>query len=142
MTTDFLGPFADDFRRFVAHKRALGRHYHTELKTLQLFDRYLTHHGIIDRTEVTPDLVEVFLISRPRVAPRSYNHLLGVLGRCFAWLVVQGLLESSPVLSRPRRATRQRVPFLFARAKLADCCKLQQHFPITHGQCCVVPHTG
>jgi site-specific recombinase XerD len=129
MTTDFLGPFADDFRRFVAHKRALGRHYHTEFKTLQLFDRYLIQHGIIDRTEVTPEVVEVFLISRPRAAPRSYNHLLGVLDRCFAWLVVQGLLESSPVRSRRRRANRQRAPFLFDQVQARRLLQIAAELP-------------
>jgi len=129
MTADFLGPFADDFQRFVAHKRALGRRYDNEVKTLQLFDRYLAHQNIVDRTQVTSDVVEVFLISRPRTAPRSYNHLLGVLNRCFAWLVVQGLLESSPVFSKPRRGTRQRVPFLFDQTQARRLLQVAAELP-------------
>ena len=113
MTTDFHGPFADDFRQFVSQKRALQRRYDTEEQALQLFDRYLVHEGIIDRSEVTPDVIEMFLASRPRENPQSYNNLLGVLARSFLWLVGQGLLASTPVLVRPRRATRTRIPFLF-----------------------------
>jgi site-specific recombinase XerD len=129
MTTDFLGPFADCFRRFVAHKRALGRRYHTEDKALHLFDRYLGHQGITDRSEVTPKVIEAFLISRPRASPRSYNHLLGVLDRCFTWLVVQGLLDSSPVRIRPRRATRQRIPFLFDQAQARRLLQVAAELP-------------
>lgn len=129
MTADFHGPFADDFRRFVAHKRALGRRYDTEEKALRLFDRYLGRQGIIDRTEVTPEVVEAFLASRPRKMPRSYNHLLGVLDRCFAWLVVQGLLDSSPVRVRSRRATRQRAPFLFDQTQARRLLQVAAELP-------------
>ena len=114
MTENFHGPFADDFKRFVAYKRALGRNYQTEEKALQLFARYLEHQGLVDKIEVTPEVLEAFLASRPREMPRSFNHLLGVLNRCFAWMAVQGLINSSPLRSRPRRSTRQRVPFIFA----------------------------
>lgn len=129
MTADFHGPFADGFRRFIAHKRALGRRYHTEEKALQLFDRHLVHQGIIDSSKVTPEVVEVFLASRPREMPRSYNHLLGVLSRCFAWLVVQGLLDASPVRGRLRRATRQRVPFLFDRTQARRLLQVAAELP-------------
>ena len=129
MMMEFHGPFADDFRRFVAHKRALKRRYDTEEKALRLFDRYLAHQGIIDRTEVTSEVVEAFLTSRPRNMPRSYNHLLGVLDRCFTWLVVQGLLDISPVRVRPRRTTRQRVPFLFDKTRASRLLQAAAELP-------------
>jgi integrase len=129
MTTDVHGPFAEDFKCFVAHKRALGRNYHTEEKALLLFDHYLGHQGIIDSSEVTPEVVETFLASRPREMPRSYNHLLGVLDRCFGWLVVQGLLDVSPVRCRPRRTTRQRVPFLFDRTQARRLLQVAAELP-------------
>lgn len=129
MTADFQGPFADGFRRFLAHKRALGRRYDTEDKALHLFDHHLGQHGIAKISEVTPSMIDAFLASRPRDAPRSYNHLLGVLARCFAWLVAQGLLDSSPVLSRPRRATRQRAPFLFDQAQARRLLEVASELP-------------
>lgn len=129
MTTNFHGPFADDFKRFVAYKRALGRNYQTEEKALQLFARYLEHQGLADRIEVTPDVLEAFLASRPREMPRSFNHLLGVLNRCFAWMVVQGLLDSSPVRSRARRSTRQRIPFLLDQSQARQLLQVAAELP-------------
>lgn len=113
MTIDFRSPLADGMEKFLAYKRALGRRFDTEEKTLQLFDRYLTGQAVTNVDAVTPDLVDAFLASRPRASPRSYNHLLGVLDRLFSWLVAMGLLGHSPLRARPRRASRQRVPFLF-----------------------------
>lgn len=129
MTTNFNGPFADDFRQFVTQKRALQRRYDTEEKALQLFDRYLSQQGIHDKAAVTPDVIESFLASRHREAPRSYNHLLGVLGRCFDWLVVQELLTSSPVLLRPRRGTRVRSPFLFDKTQARQLLDIAAALP-------------
>jgi integrase len=110
---DFQSPLADGIRDFVAHKRAMGRSFQTEEKTLRLLDRYLIKQGSASIDEITAPLLERFLASRPRSRPRSYNHLLGVVHRLFAWLVVQGVLDQNPVQARPRRTTSQRRPFLF-----------------------------
>lgn len=98
---------------FVAHKRALARKYVVEAKTLVLFARCLAAEGLTDVAAVTPLAVETFLASRPRTTPRSYNHLLGVLRGFFAWAVDFEICPTSPVRARPRRQTRQRLPFLF-----------------------------
>jgi site-specific recombinase XerD len=104
---------ADGIARFVAHKRVLGRRFRSEERELRLLDRFL-HGQTIDRLEqITADLLEQFLASRPRRWPRSYNHLLGVVRRLFDWLVGQELLATSPVRATPRRATAHRVPYLF-----------------------------
>ena len=58
---------------FIAEKRALGRRYENEACALRLFDRYLTAAGVDELAAVSPALVEAFLASRPRRAPRSYN---------------------------------------------------------------------
>jgi integrase len=98
---------------FVAHKRALARKYVVEAKTLALFARCLAAEGITEIAAVTPLVVEAFLASRPRTTPRSYNHLLGVLRGVFNWAVDFEICPTSPVRVRPRRETRQRLPFLF-----------------------------
>jgi hypothetical protein len=77
-------------------------------------------------------VIDAFLASRPRSRPRSYNHLLGVVRRLFAWMVAQEMLDHSPVRLRARRETARRVPFLFdlpharqlldAAATLGDTC--------------------
>lgn len=104
---------AEPIMRFVAYKRVLGRRYDTELAALRLFDRFLMEQNVLHLEQVTDDLIEAFMASRPRSRPRSYNHLLGTVRRLFDWLVRQEELERSPVRIGPRRVTAQRRPFIF-----------------------------
>lgn len=129
MTTDFRSPLAGGMEKFLAHKRALGRRFDTEEKALRLFDRYLAGQAVTDLDAVTPELLDAFLASRPRASPRSYNHLVGVLDRLFSWLVVMGLLSHSPLCARPRRASRQRVPFLFDKAQARRLLEIAGELP-------------
>lgn len=112
-TTSFSRSFlAEDIQAYLDFKRATGRKFHTEAAALRLLDRFL--FGLsIDRTALSPTLIEAFLASRPRTRPRSFNHLLGVLRCFFAWLVAQGRLPHSPVQARPRPNSSRRLPFLF-----------------------------
>ena len=110
---DFTSPLADGIRAFIAYKRALNRRFDNEERTLRLLDRFLCSQKINDISEITAQTVELFLASRPRKRPRSYNHLLGVVRRLFDWLVDQGMVDHSPVRIGPRRQTSQRIPFLF-----------------------------
>lgn len=105
-----LGP---EIERFLAHKRSLRRRYAVEEKTLALLDAYLSKNKIGSLAEVTPALVDEFLLSRPRSRPRSYNHLRGTVGRLFSYLVDHGKLAQTPLRSPPRRASYQRAPFIF-----------------------------
>jgi integrase len=102
----------DAVTRFLAHKRALGRKYCSEEHELRLLSRFAAERdsGLGD---LTPALLQEFLGARPRQRPRSFNHLLGVTGGLFRWAVAQELLESAPVLPRPRKAASGHVPFLF-----------------------------
>jgi len=109
----FRSPFADGIQRFLAHKRALGRRFDSEEKTLRLFDRYLVEQKVGTASQVTPRLIEAFLASRPIRRPRSYNLHLCTVRRLFDWLVAQGFLDRSPVEARPHRKTSQRIPFIF-----------------------------
>ena len=121
-----MGP---DIEQFLAHKRALGRRFDVEQKTLALLDDYLVANHIAGLAEVGVDLIERFLVSRPRPHPRSYNHLRCTLARLFAWLVGQGRLEQTPVQSRPRRAAYQRQPFIFDTANARCLLDLVQTLP-------------
>ena len=109
----FQSGLADSMERFLAYKRALGRRFDVEEKTLQLFDRYLTAQNVRSATEITSALVDDFLASRSFRRARSFNHLLCTIRRLFNWLVDQGSLTRSPVQVRPRRETAQRIPFIF-----------------------------
>ncbi len=104
---------ASAVERFVAHKRALGRKYLSEEYELRLLVRFADQHRVGCLGELTPDLLEQFLASRPRSRPRSFNHLLGVVGCLLDWAVTHELLDASPLQARRRRVTSTRVPFLF-----------------------------
>jgi integrase len=98
---------------FIAHKRAHGRKYHSEARELALLVRFAAGHQVSCLGELTPALLEDFLASRPRLRPRSFNHLLGVVRCLLDWAVTWGLLEASPLQARRRRVTAARIPFLF-----------------------------
>ena len=106
----FLGP---DIEQFLAYKRSLGRRYDVEEKTLALLDIYLLNNKISGLAEITPTLVDEFLLSRPRSRPRSYNHLRCTLERLFSYLVDREKLSTTPLQSPPRRVRYQRTPFIF-----------------------------
>ena len=112
--TENAGPLASEIAQFLAYKRTLGRRYLTEASELRLFDRYLAARGVTSIDAITPREIETFLGSRPRILPRSYNQLVGVLRRFFRWLVSRGLAASSPVLCPLRRAGSPRTPFILA----------------------------
>ena len=110
--TGFRSPLAHHIEQFVAIKRALGCRFASEDRTLRLLDRFLVDRGLTTLDDVTADVIDQFLASRPRRAPKGYNHLLGVVRRLFDWLVSQQVIAASPVRTRPRPETARRLPFL------------------------------
>ncbi|HEY3261630.1 MAG TPA: tyrosine-type recombinase/integrase [Pseudonocardiaceae bacterium] len=99
--------------RFLDHKRALGRKYHSEEHELGLLLRFANEHRANRLDQLTPALLQDFLTSRPRPRPRSFNHLLGVVAGMLDWAVTHELLDASPLRARRRRVTSTRLPFLF-----------------------------
>src|SRR5206468_12590561 len=115
MTTRWAGfesPLAEGIATFLAHKRALGCRFRGEEINLRLLDRFLVERGIATVEEISPAVIDAFLASRPRIHSQSYNHLRGTIARCFKWLAVRNLVPRDPVLAKPRRVTRTRVPVL------------------------------
>lgn len=110
---DYKSLLSTWIRGYLSHKRALGRRFDNEEKTLRLLDRYLIEENIGHVLDITPRRIEVFLLSRRRKRARSYNNLLSVIRGLFDWLVLQEVIEYSPVYTRPRRVTAKRIPFLF-----------------------------
>ena len=117
----FHSVLATPFATFIQYKQALNRKYRTEAAALRLFDRYLSEHDIAGWESIDSILIDDFLKSRPRTRPRSYNHLVGVIRRFFAWAIVQGLTRCNPVNAKARRETAQRMPYLF---NLSDAKRL------------------
>ena len=98
---------------FLAHKRALGRKYRSEAAELTLLVSFANQHGLSNLDQLTPAAIDDFVASRPRTRPRSFNHLVGVIGCLLDWAVTQQLIEASPLRTRRRRETSRRIPFLF-----------------------------
>lgn len=127
---------------FLAHKRAVGRKYHSEERELRLLVRFADERGTGRIDQLTPAVLEDFLASRPRSRPRSFNHLLGVVGCLLDWAVTLELLPVHPLQARRRRATAARIPFLFdpaqagrlltAAAALPDNSRAAQRGPTYH----------
>jgi site-specific recombinase XerD len=114
LAQEFASPLADGIAQFIAHKRVLGRRYDTEVYALRLFDRHLVAQRVTRLAAITPVVIEAFLAARPRVRPRSYNHLLGVLRRLFRWLVARGHLAQTPVFCPVHRGSAARIPFILS----------------------------
>ena len=125
----FSSVLADCIQAYLQYKRAIKRKFRTEEMALRLLDRYLVEHRITALTAITPLLIEAFLASRPRKQPRSYNHLLGVTRCFFAWLVVQGRLECSPVRIRAKRSTARLQPYLFSPDQAKQLLELAADLP-------------
>src|SRR6266545_5681499 len=125
--------------RFLAHKRAHGRKYLSEQAELRLLVRFAAEHDAIRLDGLTSALLDDFLGSRPRSRPRSFNHLLGVVGCLLDWAVSQQVLQVSPLRTRRRRVSADRIPFIFdavqarrlleAAAALSDNSRAPQRGP-------------
>lgn len=125
----FQSALAAEITGFLEHQRALGKRFLNEERALRLFDQYLVDEKIGTVTAITPAVVDAFLASRPRSRPRSYNHLLSVVGRLFKWLVRQQRLTQSPVQTQPRHATALQVTFLFDRTQAEQLLKAAAELP-------------
>jgi site-specific recombinase XerD len=134
--TGFHSPLAPGIDAFLAHKRALGCFFRVEELSLRLFDRFLIAQPITMLSAITPDVVDAFLVSRPRHAPRSYNHLRGTLARLFDWLAAHDQFGPSPVRARPRRSTQSRLPFLFDDATTRRLLDTASQLPDKGGTVC------
>jgi integrase len=104
--------------RFLTHRRALGRKYLSEQAELVLLMRFADARSVENLDGLTPELLDEFLASRPRTRPRSFNHLLGVVAVFLDWAVSQQLLAESPLCTRRRRVTAERIPFHFDPAQV------------------------
>ena len=129
MKEDFQSFLGESIERFLRHKRALGCRYLAEESALRLFDRYLAGQHLSTLAALTPAMLEAFLDSRPRQRARSYNHLRGTLARLLTWLLGQGLLEKSPLRTRPRKEATPRQPFIFDRTAVGVLLKAAAALP-------------
>lgn len=135
-------PVSDTVERFLEHKRAISRKYLSEEAELRLLLRFAQKHRITRVDQLTAAVLEDFFASRARGRPRSFNHLVGVVACLLDWTVNQGLLTVSPLTTRRRRTSPDRLPFLFdatqarrlldAAAALPDNPRAAQRGPTYH----------
>lgn len=125
----FHSPLAGSITRFLAVKRAMGCRFDNEDRMLRLLDRYLIERAVSSVDDITAECLEQFLASRPRTEPRGYNALLGTVRRLFDWLVDQQELSVSPLLTRPRRETARRLPFLYDQATIRQLLEFTASLP-------------
>jgi integrase len=138
VTGDLVSAVAD----YLAHKRALGRKFHTEEKNLHLLVAFAHGHGVEWVDQLGAGLLDGFFSSRPRTRPRSFNNLVGIVGCFLEWTVSQDLLPASPLRTERRRRSSARIPFLFdpsqarqllaAAAGLPDNSRAQSRGPTYH----------
>ena len=112
-TTIFHSVLGEGMEKYLAHKRAIGRRFRTEENVLHILDQYFVQEQISGVQQITPELLDAFLLSRPRESSRSYNHLLSTIRGLFHWLVLQGFLCCVPIEAKPKRRTAERLPFIF-----------------------------
>jgi site-specific recombinase XerC len=129
MTDSLAAAVAD----FLAHKRALGRKYHTEEATLRLLLAFTGQHGVEGLHQLTPCLFDVFVASRPRARARSFNHLVGVVSCFLDWAVAQQRLKASPLRRARRHETDLRLPFLFDVGQASSCLMPPRPCPTIRG---------
>lgn len=114
---------------FLAHKRALGRKYQTEEATLRLLLAFADHHRVQRLGQLKPVLIDEFVNSRPRTRPRSFNHLIGVVGCFLDWAVTQQRLAVSPLRCSRRRVTCRQLPFIFGPAQVRQILRAAAVLP-------------
>jgi integrase len=114
---------------FLEHKRAIGRKYQGEEAELRLLVRFARERRIVRLDRLTPAVLDDFLASRPRLQPRSFNHLRGVVVCLLDWAVGQGLLKSSSMRTTRRRVSATRSPFIFESAQVRQLLEAAAGLP-------------
>ena len=125
----FRSVLSEPITAYVAAKVAVGCRFACDTRTLRLFDRFLIAQHIVSVDAITSDIIDAFLVSRPRRAPRSFNHLLGTVRRLFEWMVIQQMLPVSPVRATRRREGSRRRPFLFSVPQARQLLELARELP-------------
>lgn len=115
----YTSAFAPHIEAYIASKRAMGHKYASEDRLLRLFDAYLATRQVSNVSQVTGDIIEAFLLSRPIKRARSFNTLLGAVRGLFQWMHDQGRITSNPVQTHARRETDRRLPYLFSSREIA-----------------------
>jgi integrase len=127
----FHSPLAEPIRKFLEHKRALCKKYHSEEDVLRLLDAYLVDAEVVNIEQITAQVLDKFLASRPASRPSTYNYLVGVLRRLFEWMVSQEMLAVSLLQDKRRRATDDLKPYIFSHDQVKWLLVMARQLPDT-----------
>ena len=83
--TVFQSVLSEGMEKYLTHKRAVGRRFHTEENVLHILDRFLVQKEIRGVEQITPELLDTFLLSRPRLHFMSWR-----------WIKARPIPTSSP----------------------------------------------
>ena len=85
MSEEFHSPLAQEFRDFVAHRRAMGYSYYRAAATLKSFDRYVLARVAPNGIPPLPDLLRGWLSRRTGRKSVSVAMDLGTLRQFFRY---------------------------------------------------------
>ena len=125
----FHSVLAEPITVYVKAKCAIGCRFAGQARSLRLLDRFLVAQRIATMDAISSDVIDVFLVSRPRREARSYNDLLGTVRRFFEWMVTQQMLSVSPVRATRRREGPRRRPFLFSVSQMRQLLDMARQLP-------------
>lgn len=129
MGMTFQSVLAEPITIYVKAKCAIGCRFAGEARVLRLFDRFLVARHVATMDAVSSDVIDAFLVSRPRREARAYNELLGTVRRFFEWMVTQQMLSVSPVRATRRREGPRRRPFLFNVPQMRRLLEMARDLP-------------
>lgn len=105
---------AQQIELYLGAKRAMGCKFVCEDRQLRLLDRFFEIQGVESIEAINGKCLQLFLDSRHRTNPRSYNQLLGNVRRLFDWIVSQQILSASPLTTSNQPQTARRIPYLYS----------------------------
>jgi len=108
----FKSPLAEPINKYLEHKRALCKKYRSEEDNLRIFDAYLSEIALTHIAQLTPDLMDRYLATRPPLRPSTYNYHVGTLRRFFDWMVKHEIISTSPLQKGTPRIEENLKPYI------------------------------
>ena len=110
----FTGPFGDQFRRHLEHRRALGIAEGSHECYLASFERFLRERQVTDLAMVSWATIESWHQWVGQTSAHNHRYRTLVLGKFFEFLVDHGVLERSPVPELLPHERRRRTPRIYS----------------------------
>lgn len=101
---------AELVKTYVAFKRSLGMHFHTEAKQLRAFCRAM---GDLDIADVAPDAVRAFIAGRGPVTA-YWSRKLSILGGFYRYALSRGFTTTSPLPAMLPKLPPPLTPYIYS----------------------------